>query len=128
MPARVAAQRLGISSSLIHVWVRHGVLMHDQHRAASRVWVRLTDKDRARLDGSCTAMAARLPTFDEVMRSEQLSREALWDKVRRGAYRAFRVARGRCWEWRLQKGAATAKRPSAAADVQRDPGRTHHHE
>jgi len=66
------------------------------------MWVRLTDEDRARLDGSCATIAARLPTLDEVMRAEQLSREAVWEAVRRGAYHAFRVARGRSWEWRLE--------------------------
>jgi DNA invertase Pin-like site-specific DNA recombinase len=102
MPAAAAAQRLAVSPSLVHAWVRHGVLMYDQRCSASRVWVRLDADDLARLDGSSPA-ASRLPSFGAVMRTEQLSADELWERVRRGECRAFRVRRGRCWEWRLQR-------------------------
>src|SRR5262249_22963742 len=42
MPVRVAAQRLGVSRSLVHVWVQQGVLMADQSQPRSYLWVRLT--------------------------------------------------------------------------------------
>ena len=48
VPAKLAARRLGVSPSLLHVWVRHGVLAHDQRLPASRVWVRLNGDDPAR--------------------------------------------------------------------------------
>ena len=102
IPASVAARRLGISPSLIHVWIGHGVLDHDQHRSASKVWVRLSEDDLARLDGS-SAIGPDLPGLEQVMRSEGLSRDAVWERVRQGAYRAFRVAHGRCWQWHLQR-------------------------
>lgn len=101
VPIRAAAQRLGVSSSLVHVWVQHGVLVHDQSCSASKVWVRMTGEDLARLDGS-SSMARCLPSFAEVMRTENLSRDALWDRVRQGDYRPFRVAQGQTWQWRLQ--------------------------
>ena len=118
VPARLAAQRLGISPSLLHVWVRHGVLPHDQHRTASRIWVRLGEADVARLDGS-DPHAPHLPRFAQVMREEQLTRDALWEQVRNGAYRPFRVAHGRCWQWHLQRLPA----PEVGCDSKR---RTHH--
>ncbi len=118
MPAAAAAGRLGVSSSLVHVWVRHGVLEHDQRRSASRVWVRLTEGDRARLDGS-SRLAPQLPSFAEVMRAEHLSRDALWDRVRRGEYRAFRVPHGRAWQWHLQ--------PSSRPSVGHGSERPDHH-
>ena len=99
--ASAAARRLAVSASLVNLWVRPGVLAHDQRRPASRVWVRLGEGDLARLDGS-SPLAPSLPSFDEVMQAEQLPREALWERVRRGEYRAFRARRGQCWEWRLQ--------------------------
>jgi hypothetical protein len=102
LPVAAAARRLGVSPSLVHVWVRQGVLVHDQRRSASRVWVRLDEGDLARLDGS-SPLAPRLPGFGEVMRAEHLSRDELWDRVRRGEYQGVRVRRGRCWEWRLQR-------------------------
>lgn len=101
MPVATAAQRLGVSPSLVHLWVQQGVLVHDQRRSASRVWVRLDEGDLARLDGS-SPLAPHLPGFGEVMRAEHLSRDEVWDRVRHGEYQAFRARHGRCWEWRLQ--------------------------
>ena len=102
MPVAAAARRLGVSPSLVHVWVRQGVLAYDQRRSASRVWVRLDGGDLARLDGS-SPLAPRLPRLGEVMRAGRLSRDEMWERVRRGAYRAFRVRRGRGGEWPVQR-------------------------
>ena len=101
IPAKAAAQRLGVSPSLIHVWVGHGVLDHDQRRSSSKVWVRLSEDDLARLNGS-SALGPDLPSLEQVMRGEGISRDAVWNRVRHGEYRAFRVAHGRCWAWHLQ--------------------------
>ncbi len=102
VPLAVAAERLGISPSLVHVWVRHGVLRHDQHRSASRVWVGLNADDLARLDGS-SKVGPNLPSFAHVQRTERLARGDLWDRVRRGEYQAFRVRDGQVWKWHLQQ-------------------------
>jgi DNA invertase Pin-like site-specific DNA recombinase len=119
MPVTAAAERLHVSPSLVHVWVQHGVLQHDQRHSASRVWVRLTGDDLARLDGS-SPIAASLPSVAEVMQTEHLSRDALWDRVRRGQYKAFRVPHGRVWHWHLQH--------SSNLDVGRHSGRPDHYE
>ena len=119
MPVAAAARRLGVSPSLVHVWVQQGVLAHDQRRSASRVWVRLDEGDLTRLDGS-SPLAPHLAGFGEVMRGEHLSRDALWDRVRRGEYRAFRARRDQCWEWRLQR--------SPGPDVGRDSEETNQNE
>jgi DNA invertase Pin-like site-specific DNA recombinase len=104
VPISVAAQRLGVSSSLVHVWVQHGVLRYDQRRSASRVWVRLNADDLARLDGSCK-LGPGLPTFANMQQTECLAREDLWHCVRRGEYEAFRVRHGQVWQWHLQQAA-----------------------
>jgi hypothetical protein len=119
VPVTAAAQRLAVSPSLVHLWVQHGVLAHDQRRSASRVWVRLDEDDLTRLDGS-SPLAPHLPSFGAVMRAEHLSGDALWERVRRGEYRAFRAQHGECWEWRLQR--------SPAPDVGRDSEEPAHHE
>ena len=119
VPVTAAAQRLQVSPSLVHVWVQHGVLRHDQRHSASRVWVRLTEDDLARLDGS-SPIAAGLPGFAEVMQAEHLPRDALWEQVRRGEYLAFRVPHGRVWQWHLQH--------SSSLDVGRHSERPDHHE
>lgn len=118
VPAKVAAQRLGVSCSLLHVWLRHGVLALDQRLSASRVWVQLTSDDQVRLDGS-SPLAPALPHFAEVRRAEQLSTEAMWERVRRGEYQAFRTPHGQSWEWRLQH--------SPAFDFGREREEPHHH-
>ena len=102
MPPRAAAQRLGVSPSLVHVWVRFGVLDFDQHQTESWVWVRLNGDDLARLDGT-SSIGRRLPRLAQVMAAEHLSRDALWAKVRDRDYQAFRVPHGQVWESHLQR-------------------------
>jgi hypothetical protein len=123
IPAKAAAQRLGVSPSLIHVWVGHGVLDHDQHRSSSKVWVRLSEDDLARLDGS-SALGPDLPSLGQVMHREGFSRDALWDRVRQGEYRAFRVAHGQGWEWRLQR-QITPGQPAGSAEPSTEQARSY---
>lgn len=118
-PIAVAAGQLGVSPSLVHVWVQHGVLQYDQHRPASRVWVRLGADDLARLNGSSSA-ALSLPSFAEVQRIRCLSREDLWDRVRRLEYQAFRIRHGQVWQWHLQQ--------TVGPGVECDSERPDHHE
>jgi len=47
----LAAERLSVSTSLIHVWIQHGVLASEQRTTQSDRWVRLTEADILRLDG-----------------------------------------------------------------------------
>ena len=123
IPAKAAAQRLGVSPSLIHVWVGHGVLDYDQHRSSSKVWVRLSEDDLARLDGS-SALGPDLPSLGQVMHREGFSRDALWDRVRQGEYRAFRVAHGQGWEWRLQR-QITPGQPAGSAGPSTEQARSY---
>jgi len=101
-----AARQLGVSRSLVHVWIAQGVLSSEQRTALSYRWVQLREQDRARLDGrhdwSC------FPSVREVMQANGQSREQVWEMVRAGGYIAYRQAVGSRWEWRLeQRGAAT---------------------
>jgi hypothetical protein len=99
---RAAARRLGVSASLVHLWVQHGIISCDQRCSRSKLWVRLTDTDIARLDGS--ADVSGLPTLTEVAEATGMEREAIWKRIRQGDYIAFRTSRGRGqWEWRLQE-------------------------
>ena len=85
VPSRTAADRLGVSASLVNLWVQHDVLVHDPRMAASKVWVRLNADDIARLTGTA-ADAAGLPTFASVRRQGGLSRQDLWRLVAAGRY------------------------------------------
>jgi DNA invertase Pin-like site-specific DNA recombinase len=96
-----AARQLGVSRSLIHVWIEQGVLSSEQRTALSYRWVWLSEGDRARVDGqhdwSC------FPSVREVMQAYGYSREQVWSLVRAGTYVAYRHAAGQRWEWRLQQ-------------------------
>jgi DNA invertase Pin-like site-specific DNA recombinase len=108
---RAAARRLGVSPSLVHLWVQHGIISCDQRCSRSKLWVRLTDTDIARLDGSTDVSG--LPTLTEVAEATGMEREAIWARVRRGDYVAFRTSRGRGqWEWRLQEHPAAGETAS----------------
>lgn len=113
--SRTAADRLGVSASLVNLWVQHGVLVHDQRVAASKVWVRLNEDDIARLTGTAVD-AAELPTFASVRRQGGLSHQDLWQLVADGHYLAFRIPHGQTWQWHLKDVRAVdqAKQPPSA--------------
>ena len=115
MPVALAAERLGVSRSLVHVWVGLGALVGEQRVAASKRWVRLTAADAARLDGRHDW--SRFPTLRQVMRLTGQSRTAVWARVRAGEYVAYRHPTRQRWEWRVQvcQGPPPADRPPGAA-------------
>jgi len=100
MPVRLAAERLGVSPSLIHVWIGQGVLRSVQRTVQSYRWVHLSEADHARLDGQHDW--SHFPRVREVMRREGWSRAEVWERVRAGQYVAYRHATRQRWEWRLQ--------------------------
>ena len=94
-----AARRLQISSSLVHVWLAHGVLTGDQRAAGSDQWVSLTEQDVARLSGQ--APCADFPSIHDLMRLHRCSAEEVWQSGRRGTYLPYRRRAGGRWEWRF---------------------------
>ncbi|HET8629153.1 MAG TPA: recombinase family protein, partial [Thermomicrobiales bacterium] len=100
MPVALAAERLGVSRALVHVWVGLGALAGEQRVAASKRWVRLTATDEARLDGRHDW--GRFPTVRQVGRERGWSRAEVWARVRAGEYVAYRHPTRQRWEWRLQ--------------------------
>jgi DNA invertase Pin-like site-specific DNA recombinase len=97
---KAAAKVLGISPALVQLWATQGVLDSDQRVPGSKLWVRITDEDRARLNGLTDS--GQLPTISEVMTQRQCTRDEVWEFVRSGRYVAHRTRRGKLWEWRLQ--------------------------
>ncbi len=101
VPAKTAAKLLNVSPSLINLWAKHGVLHSDQRVKLSKLWVRVDDQDLTRLNGSL--QCDHLPTFAEIMKQLQLTRDELWKLVREDHYIAYRVKLGKNWQWRLEK-------------------------
>jgi DNA invertase Pin-like site-specific DNA recombinase len=94
-----AARRLQISSSLVQVWLVHGVLTGDQRAAGSDRWVSLPEQDAARLSGQVPC--ANFPSIRDLMSLHQCSAEEVWQYVRRGDYVPYRRRAGGRWEWRF---------------------------
>jgi DNA invertase Pin-like site-specific DNA recombinase len=109
-----AAQLLQVSSSLVHLWAKQGVLVSDQRVAASKLWVRVSGVDISRLNGS--AECGNLLTITDIMTQRQLTRDEVWNLVRAGHYIAYRARRGQSWEWRLQC-AKTSDQPACPPDI-----------
>jgi DNA invertase Pin-like site-specific DNA recombinase len=122
LSARAAATRLGVTPSLVHLWVQHGIIRCDQRCRCSKQWVELTDADITRLDGS--ADVEGVPTVTEVAEETGLDRDAVWARVRQGDYIAFRSSRGHGqWEWHLQERRASDDiAPSSAIGGKRHGG------
>src|SRR5215217_1811314 len=90
-PSGSASRRRRSASGPI-IWAHRGVVSCDQRCAGSKLWVRLTDADIARLDGS--EMPPRLTGIAEVIKQDQITRAEVWDRVRAGRYTAYRVRHG----------------------------------
>jgi len=84
LPVSLAAERLGVSTSLVHSWIQHGVLTGDQRTTLSKRWVRLNEADMIRLAGRHDW--SRYSTINQVMRRHRWSREQVWQAVRDGVY------------------------------------------
>jgi hypothetical protein len=103
VPLVAAAARLGVVPGALVHWWRRGLLQLEQSRPGSPLWVRLTEQELARLDGSLAAQGAGQWTPREAERAWGLSRAALWERVRQGAIIGYRMRIGRRWQWRLSR-------------------------
>jgi hypothetical protein len=100
VPLRVAAARLGMTMAAVRVWAHRGVLACDQSRNAAKLWIKLTDDDVRRVAG--TAETNGMERVRDVVRRCGTSTDAVWDRVRRGEFEAYRAPRGQGqWEWWL---------------------------
>ena len=64
-------------------WRQQGLLHVEQSRPGSPLWVRLTEQELARLDGTLARQGAGQWTSREAERAWGLSRAAFWERVRR---------------------------------------------
>ena len=109
MPARVAAQQLGITLAAIRVWAHRGVLACDQSSEASKLWIRLHPADVERLGGH--ADTTGMERARDIAHRSGSSIAAVWERVRQKEFSAYRIQRGRNqWDWRL-----SAQMPALAA-------------
>ena len=65
------------------------------------LWVRLTDDDVARLDGTRAAQGYGRWHVPQARRVLGLTDDELWQQVRVGKLVAYRVTTRRRWKWRV---------------------------
>jgi DNA invertase Pin-like site-specific DNA recombinase len=89
---RQAAVALGVAASTIHRWLNEGIVAGEQLTPAAPWRIRLTDDLRA-------LVAEEAPegylTVYQTMRLLRVSRQTVWQRVKRGEIKAIHVARGR---------------------------------
>lgn len=117
VPLRAAAEALGVSPSALDHWQRWGFLTVAQRGTLAPLWVRLTEDDRTRLDGTAAAQGHGRWRLGEARRALGLSTEQLREGARAGEYIAYRARVGDHWEWRISLAAEDAQGlASPAAD------------
>ena len=121
---KTAAQLLNISESLVNLWAKQGILHSDQRTFASYLWVRVTEADMARLDGSTDCSS--WPTVADLAAQLQLSHQQVWALVRSGRYLAYRAHLGKNWQWRLQSLPDLEQAPTAPGILCDERGTPHY--
>jgi predicted DNA-binding transcriptional regulator AlpA len=86
------AETLGVATSTIHRWLNDGIIGGEQLTPGAPWRIRLTDELRSRV-------AEEAPegylTMYQAMRQLGISRQAVWQRVKRGEVEAIHVRRGR---------------------------------
>ena len=96
----VVAQ-VGVSRSVVGYWCRCGFLDAHQLTPLGPRWIRLTEEDRARLDGTRAVQGYGRWRLREAQRVLGLSQEDLYQHVRDGRLIAYRAHVGDHCEWRV---------------------------
>jgi excisionase family DNA binding protein len=87
-----AAARLGVATSTIHRWLNDGIIAGEQLTPGAPWRIRLTDELRARV---AEQAPAGYLTMYQAMRRLGVSRQTVWQRVKRGEIEAIHVRRGR---------------------------------
>jgi hypothetical protein len=121
VPARMAAQELGITLAAIRVWAHRGILACGQSSDAAKIWIRFNPGDFERLGGE--ADTSGMERVRDIARRSGSSIDSVWDRVREREFSVYRVRRGRNrWDWQLAlqtpaQAAASGSRLSSQARV-----------
>lgn len=96
--AAEAAERLGVSPSMIADWFRRGLLVGHQRRVGTPLWVRLTEEDIQRLDGSASLQPDMVPVKEapEVL---EVTNEQMREDIRAGRLLTYRLLVKNRWRW-----------------------------
>ena len=96
-----AAERLGVTPSMICDWFRRGLLVGHQRRVGTPLWVRLTEEDLRRLDGSAS-LGPDMVTLQEAPAVLGLTKEQMGQEIREGRLLTYRLRIKNRWRWHVQ--------------------------
>jgi len=99
VPPATVMEQVGVSRSVVGSWCRCGFLHAEQKAALDPRWIRLTDEDQARLDGTRAAQGYGRWRLREAQRVFGLNEEELYQRMRDGDLIAYRAHIGDHWEW-----------------------------
>jgi hypothetical protein len=91
-------EQVDISRSVVGCWCRCGFLHAEQKTALDPRWIRLTEADLARLDGTRAAQGYGRWRLREAREVFSLTEEELYQRVRDGELIAYRAHIGDHWE------------------------------
>ncbi len=116
VPISTAAVQLGVVPGALAHWRKWGFLRVEQKGPDSPLWVRLTDEEVARLDGTRASQGCGRWTMRQAERALGVPRAGIWERARRGELIGYRARVGARWEWRISPaGEQRASAPGAAA-------------
>jgi DNA invertase Pin-like site-specific DNA recombinase len=93
-----AAERLGVSSSMVSYWFRRGLIVGVQRKRGSDVWVRLTEEDVPRLDGSMS-LQPDMVEIHEAARLLGTPFEQVTEEIRAQRLISYRLLVNNRWQW-----------------------------
>jgi DNA invertase Pin-like site-specific DNA recombinase len=94
------AQRLGVHPCMIAQWFHDGLISGHQRKPGGWLWIRLTEEDRHRLDGSAAFQPEMLPLL-EAPQILGVTSEQLRAMIDAGRFTAFRLQHQDSWRWFL---------------------------
>jgi DNA invertase Pin-like site-specific DNA recombinase len=94
------AQHLDVHPSMISQWFRDGLVAGHQRKPGGWLWIRFTDADRHRLDGSALWLPEMIPFFD-APHILGVTQEQLRAMIKTGRFTAFRLHQQDAWRWFL---------------------------
>jgi DNA invertase Pin-like site-specific DNA recombinase len=100
LKAAEAAQRLGVHACMIAQWFRQGLISGHQRTPGGWLWVRLTDDDLHRLDGSAQWQSEMIPFVNapQILGMTPAQVRAMIDA---GRLTPFRLRYQDAWRWYL---------------------------
>jgi len=96
--ASEAAARLGVSTSMIAYWFQRGLLIGCQRKPQTPIWVRLTDDDFQRLNGSLHLQDDMI-AFPEAAAELDLTLEQLQEEIQSRRLLTYRLLIHNRWRW-----------------------------